>query len=131
MKKARASGGLVVVKRTKDGVVALKAAKGRRLTVSGDKRVKSTRQKETWAQTYRRLRLENLRSDPTPDGMSRREYAKLHHLPEPFRIPGLTPYRSMSRMWWDKLKRKHQIAFRKDYPEMYWRRLFLLNSNRR
>lgn len=129
--KTRVPKGFVAVKSLKGTVVAIKAAPGTRWAVKGNKIHRKKMTEKTWDQTYRRLRNENIKENPTPPGLSRREYVKLHRLPRPFRIPGTTAYNVMARMWWDRLKRRYQIEFRRRYPEPEFRKLFPLNSKRK
>lgn len=124
------------MKKSKGGI-AIKAAKGRIATLrkkSGKSpmRLNSSRRPsaQQWQKYLREKRKEDIALNPTPEGLSRREFNKLHTLPRPYKMPGGPAYRKLSRRWWDRFSRERQIEFRRLYPEPWLRKLFPLNSKR-
>jgi hypothetical protein len=97
----------------KTPLLKLKIKKSERVVVKNSV-VKIVTPKD-WSKTYVELRKKNLQENPIPEGMSQREYTKLHKLPEPWRVKGTTPYTSMSLFWWGKIDREKQKEFRKKY----------------
>ena len=65
---------------------------------------------------------------PTPEGMTRREYNKIHRLPRPFKTKYRSAMPAMTRFWWNEMSKERQKEFRKQFPEPEWRKLFPLTK---
>lgn len=77
------------------------------------------------------LRRQQVAKWPTPLGMTRREYIKLHKLPRPWKMRGKRdPHTVLSRLWWDQMSREQQKDFRTFFKEESMRSKFPLTAKR-
>jgi hypothetical protein len=107
---------------------AIRAKKGVRMVVNGDRLSVSSSTKDV-EKIIREQRKRMLLRNPTPQGMTRREFTKMHTLPWPFKMKYRLAYTKMSRAWWDKLHIDVQKEFRKQYTQPEFRRLFPVTAN--